>query len=193
MRIIGIDPGTIVCGYGVIEIVEKKMVLIEYGVVEAKKKYPELPRRLEIIFQRLTSVIERTLPDEAALESIFFAKNVQSLAKLAHARGVAMLSATLKELPVTEYSAKEVKRSVTGNGNAAKEQVGYMVRKMLSIDETPEFYDATDALAIAVCHALKRGGNKQKPKSWKQFLEENPEKIVKNNTRRTATKQIGDN
>ncbi len=193
MRIIGIDPGTIVCGYGVIEIIQKKMVLIEYGVVEAKKKHPELPRRLEIIFNRLTSVIERTLPDEAALESIFFAKNAQSLAKLAHARGVAMLSATLKELPVTEYSAKEVKRSVTGNGNAAKEQVGYMVRKMLSIEETPEFYDATDALAVAVCHALKRGENKHKAKSWKQFLEENPNKILKNNIRSKGINEKGNN
>lgn len=178
MRIIGIDPGTIVCGYGVIEIVERKMLLLEYGVVEAKKRYAELPRRLEIIFQRLTGVIERTLPDEAALESIFFAKNAQSLAKLAHARGVAMLSATLKELPVIEYSAKEVKRSVTGNGNAAKEQVGYMVRKMLNIDETPEFYDATDALAIAICHALKRGEKKSKAGSWKEFISENPGRVV---------------
>jgi crossover junction endodeoxyribonuclease RuvC len=179
MRILGIDPGTIVCGYGVIDIENRKMKLVEYGVVEAKKQYAELPRRLEVIYQRLTSVIERTLPDEAALEAVFFAKNAQSLAKLSHARGVAMLSATLKEIPVTEYSAKEVKRSVTGNGNAAKEQVCYMVRKMLGIEETPDFFDATDALAIAVCHALKRNENKTKAKSWKKFLEENPQRVAR--------------
>ncbi len=179
MRILGIDPGSIVCGYGVIESINKKLTLVEYGVVEAKKLHLELPRRLETIFLRLSSVIDRALPDEAALESIFFAKNAQSLAKLAHARGVAMLSATLKQVPVSEYSAKEVKRSVTGNGNASKEQVQFMVRTMLKIEETPDFFDATDALAVAICHALKSDIPHAKAKSWKQFIEQNPQKVVK--------------
>ncbi|MBL7999518.1 MAG: crossover junction endodeoxyribonuclease RuvC, partial [Candidatus Kapabacteria bacterium] len=120
MRILGIDPGSIICGYGVIEKEQNgKLILVEYGVVEAKKQFPELPRRLEAIYSRITSVIERTLPDEAAIEQVFYAKNAQSLMKLSHARGVAMLAATMKQIPIAEYSALEVKRSVTGNGHGS--------------------------------------------------------------------------
>ncbi len=179
MRILGIDPGSIVCGYGVIDKNGQSLSLVEYGVVEAKKKFASLPQRLELIYSRLGSVIERALPDEAAIESVFFAKNAQSLAKLSHARGVAMLSATIKQIPIIEYSAKEIKRSVTGNGNASKEQVQFMVRSMLKIDETPDFFDATDALAVAVCHCLKRDSPQGAARSWKQFIEKNPKRIVR--------------
>ena len=179
MRILGIDPGSIVCGYGVVEVINNKITLIEYGVVEAKKQHAELPRRLEAIFNRIGSVIDRALPDEASIESVFFAKNAQSLAKLSHARAAGMLAATLKQLPVNEYSAKEVKRAVTGNGNASKEQVQFMVKTMLNIEETPDFFDATDALAVAICHALKANSPRSRAKSWKQFIEQNPEKIAK--------------
>lgn len=180
MRILGIDPGSIVCGYGVVEKEGNKIELVEYGVVEAKRQFSELPRRLELIFNRLTQVIEHTLPDEAAIEQVFFAKNAQSLMKLSHARAAAMLAATLRQVPLAEYSPNEVKRSVTGKGHASKEQVQFMVRGILNIEETHKFFDATDALAVAITHALKRNPTARKQsRSWKEFIEDNPEKVVK--------------
>ncbi len=179
MRVLGIDPGSIVCGYGVVEKNGSNITLVEYGVVEAKKRFEPLPQRLEMIYERLGGVIERSLPDEAAVESVFFAKNAQSLAKLSHARGVAMLAAAIKRIPIMEYSAKEVKRSVTGNGNASKEQVQFMTRTILKIEETPDFFDATDALAVAICHCLKHNSQRGSARSWKQFVEDNPKRVLR--------------
>ena len=181
MRILGIDPGSIVCGYGVVDRVShNNIVLVEYGVVEAKKQFSELPRRLEAIFQRLSQVIERTSPDESAVEQVFFSKNAQSLLKLSHARGVAMLAATLRQIPVAEYTANEVKRSVTGKGHASKEQVQFMVKSILGLKETHKYLDATDALAVAITHALKRNEAATKQsRSWKEFVEDNPNRVVK--------------
>lgn len=176
---LGIDPGSIVCGYGVVEKNGSNITLVEYGVVEAKKRFESLPQRLEMIYERLGGVIERSLPDEAAVESVFFAKNAQSLAKLSHARGVAMLAAAIKRIPIMEYSAKEVKRSVTGNGNASKEQVQFMTRTILKIEEMPDFFDATDALAVAICHCLKRNSQRGAARSWKQFVEDNPKRVLR--------------
>ncbi len=185
MRILGIDPGSIVCGYGVIDVLPgTKLELVEYGVIEAKRQYSELPRRLELIFERVTQVIERTLPDEAAFEQIFYAKNVQSMLKLSHARGVAMVAATLKQIPIAEYSALQVKQCVTGKGRAGKDQVQFMVQSMLHIKETHKFYDATDALAIAITHATRQGtspmrkSSSSKSKGWADFIENNPDRVV---------------
>lgn len=179
MIILGIDPGSIFCGYGVIESESGRISLIEYGVIKAKKKEEQYPLRLKEIFNRLQSVIVRTLPDETAIESVFFSKNVQSLIKLSQARAIAMLASTLREIPVMEYSPREVKKAVTGNGNADKVQVQYMVKKMLNIEETNEFYDATDALAVAICHSSRRKSLTSSVKSWKDFVQNNPEKIFK--------------
>ncbi len=188
MRILGIDPGSVVCGYGVIEVDSaRRLQLVEYGVVEAKRQFPELPRRLEVIFQRITQVIERTLPDEAAFEEAFYGKNVQSLLKLSHARGVAMVAATLRQVPITEYAALQVKQCVTGKGRASKEQVQFMVHKMLGISESNPFYDATDALAIAITHALRGGAGAArsterraaKSGGWADFVRDNPDRVVK--------------
>ena len=179
MRVIGIDPGSVVCGYGVVEKEGSKLLLVEYGVIEAKKMHSHLSLRLKEIYERITKVIERTLPDEASLEATFYSKNAQSLIKLSHARAVALLAATMRELPVIEYSAKEIKKSVTGNGNASKEQVQYMTKSILNISETPEFFDATDALATAICHIQKAQQKSSRPKSWKDFVEQNPNRIFK--------------
>lgn len=148
MIILGIDPGSIICGYGVIESESGRLSLVEYGIIKAKKKEEQYPLRLKEIFNRLQAVIERTLPDETAIESAFFSKNVQSLIKLSQARAVAMLASTLMEIPLIEYSPREVKKSVTGNGNADKVQVQYMVKKMLNIDENPAPASSTWKLAI---------------------------------------------
>ena len=181
LRIIGIDPGSIICGYGVIEQLQKnKFKLIEYGAIKAKKHYEELPMRLKEIYLRISEVLKRTNPEIAAIESTFFSKNVQSLVKLAHARAVVMLASTLFELPIFEYSPREVKKSVTGKGAATKEQVSFMVKNILNIKETPDFLDVTDALAVALCYAMKGSQINNKPKSWEEFIKEHPERIKKN-------------
>ena len=177
MIVIGIDPGSVNTGYGVLEKNGSKLRLIEYGVIKAKKKNENFPLRLKEIFERLNSVIERTLPDEAAIESMFYHKNAQTLMKLSHARGVAMLSATLKEIPVMEYAPMEIKKSVTGRGAASKEQVQFMVKRILNIDETPEFFDVTDALAVAICHSTRRTIGVNKTSNWNDFIKNNPSRV----------------
>lgn len=182
MRIIGIDPGSLICGYGIIEAQGNSLRLIEYGVVEAQRKSPALPERLALIYERLCAVVERTKPSAAAMEALFYARNVQSLLKLSHARGVAMLVLAQHKLAVAEYAARLIKRSIAGKGNASKEQVAFMVRSMLSIEEPPEFLDATDALAVAITHALRASHNTQsrrKASSWQEFIERNPDRIVR--------------
>lgn len=179
MRILGIDPGSILCGYGVIERNARRFSVIEYGVLEIGKSSKAFPLRLRDIFLRIQAVINRTLPDEVVIESVFFARNPSSLVKLAQARSAALLPAILQEIPIIEYSPREVKKSVTGRGNASKAQVQYMVKKILDIPETPEFYDVTDALAAALCHGLKQYTALPKKRSWKAYIEEHPEKVVR--------------
>jgi crossover junction endodeoxyribonuclease RuvC len=182
MKILGIDPGSVVCGWGIIEKGSGgKIALIEYGVIKAKKITAVMPERLKEIYLRLYSVIERTQPDSAAFESMFFAKNAQSLIKLSQARSAAIIAAAMHNLPIFEYAPREVKKSVTGNGNASKTQVQFMVRSMLKIEETPEFFDATDALAVAICHSIRSSVPASSAKSWKDFIEQNPNRVAKGN------------
>jgi len=179
MIILGVDPGSIICGYGVIESESGKLSVLEYGVIKAKKKSEEYPLRLKEIFERLQAVIERNIPDETAIESLFFSKNVQSLIKLSQARAIAMLASSIKQIPLTDYSPREVKKAVTGNGNADKVQVQYMVKKILNIEETDEFFDSTDALAVAICHSARRNFSNSSVKTWKDFINKNPQRIHK--------------
>ncbi len=176
MRIIGVDPGTLVTGFGVIDCDAGAMSLVEYGVVKMKSEMT-LPIRLRTIYNGLVAVIERTAPDEFAIESAFYSKNVQSTLKLGHARGVAMLAAVLHEIPTSEYTPREVKLAVTGHGGSTKEQVEYMVTAMLKMKEQREMLDATDALAIAICHNNRQARPQGKAANWKQFILENPERI----------------
>jgi crossover junction endodeoxyribonuclease RuvC len=182
MRILGVDPGSVVCGYGVVEKEGKNLTLIEYGVIEAKRQHDDMPMRLKTIYTRLQKVIERSLPDQLAIETIFYHKSASSIIKLAHARSAAILAAIMVDIPAAEYAPRFIKRAVTGNGNASKEQVQYMVRTLLNIEETPDFYDATDALAVAICHsyqiaALAGKSGKRNASSWKEFIELNPERV----------------
>lgn len=181
MRVLGVDPGTVVCGYGVVEKKGKHLHLIEYGVIEARKKHDDIPMRLKVIFERLQQVIERSKPDELAIETIFYSKNVSSILKLAHARSAAILAAVLAQVPTSEYSPRTVKHSVTGKGSASKEQVQFMIKTLLHIQETPEFFDATDALALAICHLNQlqglAGAGGKRAKNWKEFIEQNPERV----------------
>lgn len=187
MRILGIDPGSVVCGYGVIDADGSKLTLVEYGVIAVKRRNLTFPERLRDIHERMNAVIERTKPDVCAMEKVFHAKNVLSIVQLAHARGVAMLSCAQAGHSPLEYTPMQVKRSVTGRGAATKEQVQHMVQAILKIDETPQFFDATDALAVAICHAVngkppvpgKRSASTSKRQAWKDFVTANPTRVRK--------------
>jgi crossover junction endodeoxyribonuclease RuvC len=182
MIILGVDPGTLVTGYGVIETSGKAVSsfrAIEFGTIESKK-IASMPKRLETIFSRLQATILRTSPDEFAIETSFYGKNAQSAMKLGQARGVALVAAQLAELEIAEYAPRVIKRAVTGNGNADKSQVEFMVRKLLSLtDHDRKLADAYDALAIAVTHAIRRGEAGKPSGSWKDFINKNPDRVKK--------------
>ncbi len=174
--ILGLDPGTTVMGYGLIIIHKPKIELIQFGVIHLSK-YETHELKLKKIFERVLSLVDEYHPDEVALEAPFYGKNVQSMLKLGRAQGVAMAAALYREVPITEYAPKKVKQSVTGNGNASKEQVAKMLMMLFNIKELPKLLDATDALAVAVCHHFQQGPEKSKAKSWEAFLKDNPKKI----------------
>jgi crossover junction endodeoxyribonuclease RuvC len=152
MRVLGVDCGSRVTGYGVIDIDGADCFLVHCGVIRIKASEP-LVVRLKLIHQGLAEVIRSYEPQAAAFESLFYATNVQSALKLGHARGVSMLAAAEANLPVFEYSPAEVKSAVTGYGRAEKPQVQQLVRALLRVESLPEEYDASDALAVAICHA----------------------------------------
>ncbi len=178
MRVLGIDPGSVVCGYGIVESRGNRLLLVEYGVIKAKKKSEKLPDRIKEIFLRMQEVIKRARPEQATFETIFYSKNAQSLIKLSQARAAAILAAGMEGLEISEYSPREIKKSVTGNGNASKGQVQFMVKTMLNITETPEFFDSTDALAAAICHIQRNRSFAQNGRNWKEFIKNNPHRII---------------
>ena len=153
--ILGIDPGTNVMGYGLIHVKGTKIELIVMGVLRLEK-VTDPALKLKKIFDRVVSLIDEYKPDELAIEAPFFGKNVQSMLKLGRAQGVAIAGALSRNLTINEYSPKKIKQSVTGSGNASKEQVAAMLKTLLNFKETPEFLDATDGLAAAVCHHFQR-------------------------------------
>ena len=176
--ILGIDPGTTIMGYGLIQIKGKKMELLQMGVLHLSKlSSHEL--KLKRIFERTLLMIDEHKPDELAVEAPFFGKNVQSMLKLGRAQGVAMAAGLYRNIPIFEYSPKKIKKSITGNGNASKEQVAAMLKSLLTIKEMPKHLDATDGLAAAVCHFFQ-GDTVEKGKSytgWKAFIKDNPDKL----------------
>jgi crossover junction endodeoxyribonuclease RuvC len=174
--ILGLDPGTNIMGYGVILINSNALTLLQYGVIHLGK-YDTHELKLKKIFDRVLAIIDEFNPDEVALEAPFFGKNVQSMLKLGRAQGVAMSAALYREVPITEYAPKKVKQSVTGNGNASKEQVAKMLMQIFKIKEMPKLLDASDALGVAVCHHYQGGSAKLKSKSWGAFLKDNPARV----------------
>ena len=177
--ILGLDPGTTVMGYGIICVKGSKLTLLQYGVIHLSK-YTNHELKLKKIFERVLSLLDEYNPDEVALEAPFYGKNVQSMLKLGRAQGVAMAAALYREIPIVEYAPKKIKQSVTGNGNASKEQVAKMLMTLLTIKELPKLLDATDALAVAVCHHYQKGTLTSKTKSWESFIKDNPERLKKN-------------
>ncbi len=174
--ILGLDPGTNIMGYAVILVKLSKVTLLQFGVIQLGK-YGAHELKLKKIFDRVLTLVNEFNPDEVALEAPFFGKNVQSMLKLGRAQGVAMAAALYRDVPITEYAPKKVKQSVTGNGNASKEQVAKMLMQIFSIKEMPKLLDASDALAVAVCHHYQNGMMKNKSKSWESFLKDNPGKV----------------
>lgn len=178
--ILGIDPGTNVMGYGVIRVTGNKAELVVMGIIDMRKeKDPYL--RLGKIFERVTGIIDSYLPDEMAIEAPFFGKNVQSMLKLGRAQGVAITAAIMRDIPITEYEPSKIKIAITGNGNAAKEQVAGMLQRMLKIskEDMNVQLDATDALGAAYCHFIQMGMPKTEHKfsSWKDYISKNSDKI----------------
>lgn len=181
--IMGIDPGTNFMGYAILKIYEgqKKPELVVSGVVEMNKVGdPYL--KLQRIFRRTLQVIDTYHPDELAIESQFYGKNVQSMLKLGRAQGVAIAAALQRDIPIYEYAPRKVKMSVTGSGTASKEQIAILLSKFMTLHPNSGQLDETDAIAIAYCHYLQSTNplatEKQNYKSWEDFLKKNPDKLV---------------
>ena len=177
--ILGIDPGTVVMGYGVLMIKDKQMKMLNMGVIHLHK-YDNHAKKLKIIFEKMLLLIDQWHPDELAIEAPFYGKNVQSMLKLGRAQGVAIAAALHRDLPMTEYAPKKIKQSITGNGNASKEQVAGMLQSLLKIKEMPKYLDATDGLAAAVCHYFQGGTtvNSSSYSGWKSFITKNPDRKI---------------
>jgi crossover junction endodeoxyribonuclease RuvC len=175
-RLLGVDPGTNILGYGIIEVEHRTIRLVDLGVL-TMHHLEEQPDKLKKIFEELQHIILRFRPFEMAIEAPFYSKNIQSMLKLGRAQGVAMAAAITNGVSITEYSPKKIKQSVTGNGNASKEQVAAMLETILGTKLQETYLDATDALATAICHYYQSssitGGNK-KYKDWASFLKEHP-------------------
>lgn len=178
--IIGIDPGTNVMGYGILGINGKMPALIAMGVLKLNRMDDHY-MRLHRIFERVTGLINQYLPDEMAIEAPFYGKNVQSMLKLGRAQGVAMAAALNHEVPIAEYEPRKIKQAITGNGAASKEQVASMLQHILKIDkeQMPDFLDATDALAAALCHFYESQKPEfaRGPQSWKAYITQHPDKV----------------
>jgi crossover junction endodeoxyribonuclease RuvC len=187
MIILGVDPGTLITGFGVIEVERRKYSVLTYGVVKNLGSY-SMPLRLKKIYECLCQIIGRYHPDEFAIETAFYGKNAQSALKIGHARGVSILAAVNHEIPTTEYSPREIKKAVTGNGAASKHQVRYMVKSTLGLREAPKLLDASDALAVTLCHSSRlaehagklprKKRSEKRDHSWTEYVRRHPERIV---------------
>ena len=179
--ILGIDPGTTIMWFGLIKVVGNKMSLLLLNEL-ILNKLDDHYLRLKHIFERTIDLIEKYHPDEIAIEAPFFGKNVQSMLKLGRAQGVAMAAGLSKEIPITEYSPKKIKMSITGNGNASKEQVAKMLQSLLGIKKLPKNLDSTDGLAAAVCHLYNQNNTLSSEKNysgWSAFVKQNERRIKK--------------
>ncbi|UBM58586.1 crossover junction endodeoxyribonuclease RuvC [Marinilongibacter aquaticus] len=179
--ILGVDPGTRIMGYGLIAVKGNELRVVQFGVIRLEKLGSH-ELKLKRIFERITHILEEYMPDEMAIEAPFYAKNVQSMLKLGRAQGVAMAAALSREVPIVEYLPKKVKQSVTGNGNASKEQVAYMLERLFNHKLEAKFADATDALGVAVCHYMHGKtkaltGNNSSQKGWAAFVSENKDRV----------------
>ena len=176
--ILGIDPGTNLMGYGVIKAYGNTPGYLDMGIVDLKKiTNPYM--KLSQIHEKTLELIDRYLPDEVAIEAPFFGKNVQSMLKLGRAQGVAIAAVLSRSIPLSEYAPRKIKLAITGAGDASKEQVAGMLARIFKIKEIPKNLDATDGLAVALCHFYKKEGFEKIPgsKNWEDFIRKNPERL----------------
>ena len=178
--ILGIDPGTTIMGFGLIKTEGKSMKFLQLNELQLKK-YNDHYLKLKLIFERTIELIDTFKPDEIAIEAPFFGKNVQSMLKLGRAQGVAMAAGLSREIPITEYSPKKIKMSITGNGNSSKEQVAKMLQSLLKLKELPKNLDSTDGLAAAVCHFYNAGKITagKSYSGWSSFVKQNDNRVKK--------------
>ena len=189
--ILGIDPGTQILGYALLK-GGAQPSLMEMDVLKLTKE-KDIYARLQLIHAKIIELIEKHHPTEFAIEAPFFGKNIQSMLKLGRAQGVAIAAAMHYHLSVSEYAPKKVKQAITGNGNADKEMIWKMLERILDIKKQPKYYDATDALAVALCHHQQSRGlmlpkktvvkgkkSAKKTNSWTNFIAKNPERVQKN-------------
>ena len=197
-RILGLDPGTNYMGYGILEVEDRNLKAIVLGDIDLHK-ITDPYDKLRYIFERVRALVAEYSPKEVALESPFFGQNVQSMLKLGRAQGVAMAAALSCNKPVAEYAPTRIKQAITGTGAASKQQVAAIVTRTLKIEDTPRRLDATDGMAVALCHyyatssplnaALgesrikglggEKTARKRGSKSWEQFVNENPKRVKK--------------
>ena len=181
--ILGIDPGTAVMGYGLVKEIGSKIELIALGVIKMEKIDDHM-LKLQRIFEKTVALIDNYHPDCLAIEAPFYGKNIQVMLKLGRAQGVAMAAALSRNVTITEYAPRKIKQAITGNGNATKEQVAAMLQSLLTFKETPEFLDATDGLAVAVCHSFQRmstgksSGTKKSYSGWETFVKDNTSRVA---------------
>jgi crossover junction endodeoxyribonuclease RuvC len=182
--ILGIDPGTVIMGYGIIRVQGRQIELVKMDVLKLGAK-KDMFERLRLIAETISELIREHAPHEVAIEAPFFGKNVQSMLKLGRAQGVAIAVSMQSGLPVAEYSPRKIKQSITGNGNADKEKVWMMLQQLMPLKDPLKYFDASDALAVALCHHFSKGAlprtktsKKKKDAGWSAYLKNNPERVL---------------
>ena len=185
--VLGIDPGTNVLGYCVVEQKGREMKLLCMDVLKLGK-IEDMPTRMKELFDSIVTIIDKYHPDILSIEAPFFGKNVQSMLKLGRAQGLCIAAAFSRSIPFVEYAPRKIKQSITGNGASSKEQVAIMLQRILRFEDMPKYLDATDALAVAVCHINQRDliveefpsnikKTTSKKTSWAAFVSSNPDKV----------------
>ena len=183
--VLGIDPGTNVLGYCVVEQKGREMKLLCMDVLKLGK-IEDMPTRMKILFDSIVEIIDKYHPDILSIEAPFFGKNVQSMLKLGRAQGLCIAAAFSRDIPFVEYAPRRIKQSITGNGSSSKEQVALMLQRILKFEDMPKYLDATDALAAALCYINQRdivyeettpAKPKSKKASWASFVSDNPNKV----------------
>ncbi len=177
MIIFGVDPGTNLTGFGIVKFNKNSFIRIKNGCIKLPAS-KSLASKLALIYDELDKLIKIYKPDEFAIETAFYGKNVQSAMKIGYARGVALLAAVHNGVPTSEYSPREIKKSVVGTGAASKEQVSFMIKTLLELKSEKMKFDESDALAVALCHAFRMKSPAKKSKDWKAFVEAFPERVI---------------
>jgi crossover junction endodeoxyribonuclease RuvC len=177
--ILGIDPGTAIMGYGIILEKGNAIELLSMGIVRMDH-FDDHFLKLQCIFEKTIGLIDQYKPDNLAIEAPFYGKNIQVMLKLGRAQGIAMAAALSRNISVTEYAPRKIKQSITGKGTASKEQVAAMLQRLLNFKETPTFLDATDGLAVAVCHSFQKistAGAGKSYSGWDAFVKDNKKRV----------------